>query len=58
MERLPEVGCAAVAAAGPERVAARAVALRAVLAEAPGVLPLAEQYLLGEWLDQLAGADG
>jgi len=29
-----------------------------VLAEAPGVLSEAEQCLLGEWLDQLAEADG
>lgn len=42
------------AAAGP--VAARAVALRAVLAEAPGVLSPAEQQLMSEWLDRLAGA--
>lgn len=39
------------------RVAARAVALRAVLDEAPGVLSTAEQHLLGEWLDRLADAD-
>jgi len=39
---------------GPERVAMRAVALHAVLAEAPNVLSLAEQQLLGEWLDRLA----
>lgn len=46
------------AAPGPGRVAARAVALRAVLAEvAPaGVLSPAEAHLLGEWLDRLAGA--
>lgn len=36
------------------RVAARAVALRAVLAEAPDVLSSAEQQLMGEWLDRLA----
>jgi hypothetical protein len=37
-----------------DRVAARAVALRAVLAEAPDVLSSAEQQLMGEWLDRLA----
>ena len=42
---------------GPGRVAARAVALRAVLTEVPGVLSLAERHLLDEWLDRLAGAD-
>jgi len=36
------------------RVAARAVALRAVLTEARGVLSSGEQQLLGEWLDRLA----
>ncbi len=41
-------------APGPERVAARAIALRAVLYEAPGVLSLAEQHLLDEWLDRLS----
>lgn len=46
------------ASLGPLRVAARAVALRAVLADAPGVLSPAEQHLLGDWLDRLAGADG
>lgn len=44
------------AAPGVARVAARAVALRAVLAEAPAVLSPAEQHLFGEWLDRLAGA--
>ena len=41
---------------GAARVAARAVALRSVLAEASGVLSLAEQDLLDEWLDRLADA--
>ena len=41
----------------PARVAARAVALRAVLGEAPGALSPAERHLLGEWLDRLASAD-
>ena len=51
-------------AAGASRVAVRAVALRAVLADAPDapdapdVLSTAERHLLGEWLDRLAGADG
>ena len=45
-------------APGPERVAARAVALTAVLAESPGVLTAAERRLLGEWLDRLAAASG
>jgi len=39
---------------GVHRVAARAIALQAVLADAPGVLSSAEQFLLGEWLDRLA----
>jgi AcrR family transcriptional regulator len=39
------------------RVAARAVALRAVLAEANDALSPGEQQLLGEWLDRLANAD-
>ena len=43
---------------GSSRVAARAVALRAVLAEVNGVFSLAELQLLGEWLDRLAGTDG
>ncbi len=43
-------------ALGPDRVAARAVALRAVLAEARDVLSPAEQPLLGEWLDRLASS--
>ncbi len=41
----------------PGRVSARAVALRAVLDEATGVLSLAERHLLDEWLDRLASAD-
>lgn len=49
------------AALGAARVAARAVSLRAVLAEAPNEAPNAlspaERHLLGEWLDRLAGAD-
>jgi hypothetical protein len=43
---------------GRGRVEARAVAMRAVLAEAPDILSAAERQLLGEWLDRLAGADG
>ncbi len=39
---------------GPGRVAARAVALRAVLAEAPAALSPAERRLLDEWLDRLS----
>ncbi len=39
---------------GPQRVAARAVALQAVLAEAPDVLSVAERQLLEEWLERLA----
>jgi AcrR family transcriptional regulator len=38
---------------GPERVATHAVALRAVLLEAPGVLSTAEHHLLEEWLERL-----
>lgn len=38
------------------RVAARAVALRSVLADAPPVLTQAESQLLKEWLDRLADA--
>ncbi|MEO7358899.1 MAG: helix-turn-helix domain-containing protein [Gemmatimonadaceae bacterium] len=36
------------------RVASRAVALRAVLSDAPDVLSPAEEHLLGDWLDRLA----
>ena len=45
-------------APGPERVALRALALHAVLAETPHVLTDAERHLLGEWLDRLAAASG
>ncbi len=45
---------ASAATPGPGRVAARAVALRAVLAEAPGVLSQGEGHLLNEWLERLA----
>jgi hypothetical protein len=41
-----------------ERVAAYAVALRAVLPEASRILSPAERRLLGEWLDRLANAGG
>ena len=41
-------------APGLGRVAARAVALHAALAESPGGLSAAERHLLGEWLDRLA----
>ena len=43
---------------GSSRVAARAVALHAVLAEVNGIFSLAELQLLGEWLDRLASTDG
>jgi AcrR family transcriptional regulator len=39
---------------GLDRMAARAVALRAVLAETSDVLSAGERQLLGEWLDRLA----
>lgn len=42
------------AAAGPHRIAARAVALRSVLDESGDALTPAERDLLGEWLDRLA----
>ena len=54
----PPAGGASGEPPGPERVAARAVALHAVLAESPGVLTPAERRLLGEWLDRLAAASG
>lgn len=38
---------------GTERVAARAIALHAVLDEAPEVLSEAERQLMGEWLERL-----
>lgn len=51
------VGAGADVGRGPERVAARAVALRAVLGEVGEVLSTGERQLLGEWLDRLS-ADG
>jgi AcrR family transcriptional regulator len=46
------------AAPAAERVAVHAVALRALLGEAPGVLSPAERQLLSDWLDRLAMARG
>lgn len=39
-----------------KRAAVHAVALRALLSEAPGVLSRAERQLLPDWLDRLAPA--
>jgi len=39
-----------------DRLAVHAVALRALLTDAPGVLSPAEQLLLNDWLDRLAAA--
>jgi len=50
----PNDGPDASSAAG--RVAVHAVALRALLAEAPSVLSPAERQLLSDWLDRLATA--
>src|SRR5580704_3052018 len=44
------------AAPAAERVAVHAVALRALLAEAPSVLSPAERQLLSDWLERLATA--
>jgi AcrR family transcriptional regulator len=44
------------AAPAAERVAVHAVALRALLNEAPGVLSAAERHLLSDWLDRLAAS--
>jgi hypothetical protein len=44
------------AASAAERIAAHAVALRALLTEAPSVLSPAERQLLSDWLDRLATA--
>jgi len=44
------------AAPAAERVAVHAVALRALLTEAPSVLSAAERQLLSDWLDRLATA--
>jgi len=46
------------AAPAAERIAVHAVALRALLGEAPGVLSPAERQLLSDWLDRLAMARG
>ena len=45
-----------VVAPAAERVAVHAVALQALLSEAPGVLSPAERQLLSDWLDRLAAA--
>jgi hypothetical protein len=50
----PDGGLGAAPAA--ERVAVHAVALRALLTEAPSVLSPAERQLLSDWLDRLATA--
>ena len=52
LRRGPERGPDAAPAA--ERVAVHAVALRALLTEAPSVLSPAERQLLNDWLDRLA----
>ena len=44
------------AAPAAERVAVHAIALRALLTEAPSVLSSAERQLLSDWLDRLATA--
>jgi hypothetical protein len=44
------------AAPAAERVAVHAVALRALLTDAPSVLSPAERQLLNDWLDRLATA--
>jgi hypothetical protein len=44
------------AAQAAERVAVHAIALRALLTEAPSALSSAERQLLGDWLDRLATA--
>jgi AcrR family transcriptional regulator len=41
---------------GDERIAVHAVALRALLTDAPSVLSPAERQLLGDWLDRLAAS--
>ncbi len=45
------------AAPAAERAAIHAVALRALLNEAPGVMSPAERQLLSDWLDRLARAN-
>jgi AcrR family transcriptional regulator len=44
------------AAPAADRVVVHAIALRALLTEAPGVLSPAERQLLSDWLDRLAGS--
>lgn len=46
------------AARGPGRVASHAVALRAILSEAPDALSAGERQLMSEWLDRLAARTG
>jgi len=50
----PQPSEIADAASMSSRVAARAVALGAVLSDTPDALSRAEQLLLGEWLDRLS----
>ena len=49
-------GTCADAARAAERVSVHAVALRALLTDAPSVLSPAERQLLNDWLDRLATA--
>jgi hypothetical protein len=46
------------AAPAAEQVAVHAIALQALLTDAPGVLSAAERQLLSDWLDQLAKTRG
>jgi AcrR family transcriptional regulator len=51
-----EARCGGLDAPPAQRVAVHAVALRALLGEAPAVLSAAEQQLLSDWLDRLSTA--